>query len=329
MDLQAAPPAASRLLFLGKLLVSALLLTILFWRVDRASFLRTVQTLPLKVFLGSVALYVAGYLISTLRWQRLLLAEGIRLPLWRLALVYFEGAFFNLFLPTLIGGDIVRGYAIYRITRGHDASIASILVDRLSGFAALVGIALVALGAAYGKIRDPQVAAMILAVAAVFGGVIAVLVHDGMKRRASGLLRLVGLVRFQATLQGLVEALQRYRGHRRALTQALALSVLLQALIIVMYYWIGAGLNLGVPMAYFFLYVPLITVVAMLPVSVAGLGVREGGAVYFFGKIGVNTATALTMSLAWFSITLVVSSLGGLAFLLDTHAERRADARAR
>jgi len=326
MDLQ--PPGArdGRLVFLGKLVVSALLLTILFWRVDRPAILRTVQVLPLKVFLGCAALYTLGYLISTFRWQRLLLAEGIRLPLWRLTLVYFEAAFFNLFLPTLIGGDIVRGYTIYRITRGHNASIPSILVDRLSGFAALVGIALIALGLAFRRIHDPLVAVMILAVAASFSVVIAVLLHDRMKQRASGLLRIVRLTRFQAKLQGMVEALQRYRGHHRALGQAILLSLLLQTLIVVTYYLIGAGLNLGVPIAYFFLYVPLITFVAMLPVSVAGLGVREGGAVYFFAKVGVDAATALTMSLVWFSLTLVVSGLGGLVFLLDTHATKRAQA---
>ncbi|MBI2002427.1 MAG: flippase-like domain-containing protein [candidate division NC10 bacterium] len=64
---------------------------------------------------------------------------------------------------------------------------------------------------------------------------------------------------------------------------------------------------------------------AMLPVSVAGLGMREGGAVYFFAKVGVDAATALTMSLAWFSLTLVVSSLGGLAFLVNAHSAKRVD----
>ncbi|MEK7205710.1 MAG: lysylphosphatidylglycerol synthase transmembrane domain-containing protein, partial [candidate division NC10 bacterium] len=153
MGQQGLPRRTGRLLVLGKLLVSSLLLAFLFLRVDRTVFVRTLQALPLRVFLGCVGLYFLGYVISTVRWQRLLLAEGIRLPLWRLSLIYFEGAFFNLFLPTLIGGDIVRGYSIYKITRGHDASIASILVDRLSGFAALIVIALVALGLAYGQVR--------------------------------------------------------------------------------------------------------------------------------------------------------------------------------
>jgi uncharacterized protein (TIRG00374 family) len=323
MDPPAPPRGTGRLLLLGKLLCSGLILAVLFWRVDRATFLRSVQALPTKVFLGCLALYAVSYLISTVRWQLLLLAEGIRLPFWRLILVYLQGSFFNLFLPTLIGGDIFRGYAIYKITRGHDASFASILVDRLSGFAALIVIALVALGVAYGQVRDPQVALMILAVAAAFTLLIAMLLHDRTKERASGALRVVGLVRFQAKLHGLVEALRRYRGHHWALGQALLLSALLQALLIVTYYLISTGLNLGVPIAYFFLYVPLITFLAMVPVSVAGLGVREGGTVYFFAKVGVDAATAITMSLAWFSLSLVLNAAGGLAFLLNAHSAKR------
>jgi uncharacterized protein (TIRG00374 family) len=253
----------------------------------------------------------------------LLRAESIHLSLWRLGLVYFQGAFFNLFLPTVIGGDIVRGYLIYKLTRGHDASIASILVDRLTGFAALILISVIALTCAYGTLNDPQVAFGILAIAACFAGVMLVLLNRRLTARASGLLSVIGLARFQAKLQGLVDALRRYRRHHRALAQAFLLSALLQALIIVTYYLIGVGLNLGVPLLYFFLFVPLITAVAMLPVSVAGLGVREGGVIYFFGKVGVDAATALGMSLVWFSLTLLVSSLGGLAFLIDAHTAKR------
>ncbi len=309
--------------FLGKVGVSALLLSLLFWRVDRGAFLRSVQTLSPAVFLACVAMYALGYLISTLRWQRLLLAEGLHIPFWRLALVYFEASFFSLFLPTLIGGDIVRGYTIYRMTQGQDASIASIVVDRLAGFAALVAIALASLAAAYRNIRDPQVAVMILAVAAAFAGGLGILLNARIMAWALRVLSLLGLHRFHARLEGLVGAIHRYRRHRPALGQALLLSVLLQALIIVTYYLVSAGLHLHVSIAYFFLFVPLITVAAMLPVSVAGLGVREGGVVYFFAKVGVDPAVALSMSLVWFSLTLLVSSLGGLAFLLDSHAAKR------
>jgi glycosyltransferase 2 family protein len=314
---------SARLALLIKVAISGTLLAVLFWRVDRPAFLASLGSLSVPFLLGCVALYVLGYVVSVFRWQLLLRAEGIRLSTWRLGLVYFEGAFFNLFLPTLIGGDIVRGYFIYRMTRGHDASIASILVDRLCGFAALMVIAVSALALARGRFDDPQVTVAIATVAACFACLMVVLLNRTLTSRASSVLGMVGLARFQAKLQGLVDAIRRYRQHRRALVQALALSAFLQALIIVTYYFIGVALNLGVPLVYFFLFVPLITALAMLPVSVAGLGVREGGVIYFFAKVGVDPATALGMSLVWFSLTLVVSCLGGLAFLVDTHEKKR------
>lgn len=317
------PPRAQRTAVLLKLAVSGALLTVLFWRVDRAAFLRSLQALPVWILLGCVALYVLGYLISVVRWQRLLVAEGIRLPFGRLGLVYFEAAFFNLFLPTVIGGDLVRGYFTYRLTKGHDAAIPSIFLDRASGFAALMCIAVSALGLAYGTWQDPAVAGAVLAVAALFAGGVVVVLHDGLKHRTSALLHVAGLARFEVKLEGMVEALQRYRRHRWALLQAFLLSVLIQALVIVTYYVLGVGLTVDVPLAYYFVFVPLITTLAMLPVSVAGLGVRESGVVYFFAKVGVDAATALSLSLAWFSVTLIVSCLGGLAFLLDTHLAKR------
>jgi hypothetical protein len=323
MAARASPPGRISRVFPAKALVSILLLVVLFWQVDRASFLRSLQALPAGVFLGCATLYFLGYVISTVRWRLLLQAEGIQLSLIRLALVYFQGAFFNLFLPTLIGGDVVRGLSIYRLTRGHPASLASILVDRLTGFAALMGIALVALAASFAEIRDSQVAAMVLGMAIAFGILVGILLNARLKRGVTGALRLVRLGRFEATLEGLVDAVHRYRTHRRALVRALAYSVLLQALIIVTYSLVGRAMGLPVPVGYFFLYVPLITVLAMLPVSVAGLGVREGSVVYFFSRLGVDPAAALSMSLVWFSLTVVVCGLGGLAFLASGRAAKR------
>ena len=324
MDLPTSGQAARRSILVAKLAVSGFVLAVLFWRVDRSAFLRSIQTLPIALFLGCVALYGLCYVISTVRWQCLLKAEGIRLPFWRLLLIYFEGAFCNLFLPTLIGGDVVRGYFIYKVTQGHDASIASILVDRLSGFATLMFIAVASLAITYGKLNDPQVALLIVGVAVFFVCLMLVLLNDRLKDVVSGLLRAARLARFQAKLQGMVDALQRYRRHSRALGQALLLSALLQVLIIVTYYFIGKGLNVSVPFIYFFVLVPLITFVAMLPISIVGLGVREAGVIYFFAKVGVDAGTALGMSLVWFSLTLILNSLGGLAFLLDNHAAKRA-----
>ena len=320
---RASAPRRGSWLFLVKAVVSLLLLTLLFWRVDRTAFLRSLHTLSPALFLGCAGLYFLGYVLSSVRWQGLLVAEGIDLSLTRLTLIYFQGGFFNLFLPTLIGGDIVRGVSMYRLTGGHPASLASILVDRLTGFAALIGIAVVAAALAHAVIPDPQVAGMVLGVAVAFVLLVGVLINARLKDGVGAMLRTAGLGRFEARLEGLVDAIYRDRTHRRALAVALAYSFLLQALVIVTYYMVGRGLGLSVPLRYYFVYVPLITVVAMLPVSVAGLGVREGSVVYFFGRLGADPATALSMSLVWFALSVIVSGLGGVAFLVDTQATKR------
>ena len=87
MALPTPPRSAGRSALLIKLAVSGALLAVLFWRVDRAAVFRSLQSLPLSLFLGCMTLYLLGYVISTIRWRCLLRAEGIRVPLWQLTLV--------------------------------------------------------------------------------------------------------------------------------------------------------------------------------------------------------------------------------------------------
>ena len=317
------PPLGGRAVIAGKLAVSGILLAVLLWRVDRVAFLRSLTSIPPVLFLGCVLLYGASYILSTLRWRVLLRAAGIRLSLGRLLVIYFEAAFFNLFLPTLIGGDIVRGVFIYRATQGHDSALPSILLDRISGFAAMLLIALTALGLNYPRIQDPHIAVLLVGVVFAFGLSVFLLIDASMQALLFRLLHKIGLTRFETKLQGMADALRQYRHHPRVLWQAFGFSVLLQVLLIVTYSLVGDALHLRIPLLDYFVFVPLVNVVAMLPVSIAGLGVRESGVVYFFAKAGVDASAALGMSLIWFSLTLIVCGAGGLIFLFDQHLLKR------
>jgi glycosyltransferase 2 family protein len=313
-----------RVALAGKLAVSGALLAVLFWRVDRAAFLRSLTSIPLPLFLGCLLLYATSYVLSTLRWLALLRAAGIQVPVGRLLLIYFEAAFFNLFLPTLIGGDIVRGMLIHRASEGHDAALPSILLDRVSGFAAMLLIALTALALNYDRLQDPHIALLLAAVTLLFVAAVVLLLNGATQRLVFGLVRRLGLGRAQSKLQGMADALRQYRRHPWALGQAFGFSLLLQVLLIETYSLVGNGLHLTVPLLDYFIFVPLVNVVAMIPVSIAGLGVRESGVVYFFAKAGVDAAAALGMSLIWFSLTLLVCGAGGLLFLIDQHLLKRA-----
>ena len=306
-----------------KLLISLGLLAFLLTRTDVQAIWALFQSLRLPIFLGSLLLYILAQILSSLRWRCLLQAEKINLSFWRLILLYFEGMFFNLMLPTLIGGDIVRGYQVFRLTRQHEASLASILVERLSGYVAMIMIACIALLLAYPFLRDPVVVWLIAASAAGLIGIIAGLLSDQLQALFFRLLSSAGLARFHETLHAIYEAIQRYWGHKRALLLAVVLSLILQSLGIIIFYLISRSLNFLVPLRYFFLFVPLISIISMLPISVSGIGVREASSVYFFAKVGLDSAGAISLSLLWFAVMALSSGLGGIVFLIG-HSQQGA-----
>jgi uncharacterized membrane protein YbhN (UPF0104 family) len=86
---------------------------------------------------------------------------------------------------------------------------------------------------------------------------------------------------------------------------------MIQALTVIIYYILSISLHLKIPLADLFLFFPVISIVSMAPVSLGGLGVREGMTVYLFQKVGVEHGHALGLSLAWFSIIFLTSLLGG------------------
>ncbi|MBI2882829.1 MAG: flippase-like domain-containing protein [Candidatus Methylomirabilis oxyfera] len=307
-----------------KLIVSIGLLALLVSRTDLRAIGTLFRSLHIPIFFGSILLYLLAQLLSTIRWRCLLRAEKIYLPFWRLILLYFEGMFFNLMLPTAIGGDLVRGYQVSRLTERREASLASILVERLSGFAALTIIACIAIIPAYTHVNDPLVIWLTAGSAAGMVALIASLLSDRLQVVFFRLLHGVGLGRFHDTVHRLYEAVQQYWTHRSTLLLALGLSLVLQSLVITIFYLISRALNLPVPFRYFFLFVPLISVISMLPISIAGLGLREGSAVYLFTKVGLDTAGALSLSLLWFAVTALCSGLGGIVFLVG-HSQRQMD----
>ncbi len=320
------PPDRSRsryFWFALKLLISVVLLAYLLTRTDLHAISSLLRSLHLPLLFASFLLYTLVQIISTLRWRSLLRAERIELSLWRLILLNFEGSFFSLMLPTLIGGDIVRGYQISRFTQRHEASVASILVERLSGYAAINVIACIALIFAYPHLRDPGLIWLTAVSMAGLATIIAGLLNVRLQSFFYRVLHAAGLERFQGTLQRLYQAIRRYWSHRQALLIALGLSLLLQCVIILVFYLISRSLNLAVPLGYFFLFIPLISLVSMAPVSIAGLGVREGTAVYLFAKVGLDSASALSLSLLWFTVTALCHGLGGIVFLIG-HPHRGA-----
>jgi len=110
----------------------------------------------------------------------------------------------------------------------------------------------------------------------------------------------------------------------KAVGQALAYSALFNTLLVLLNYLTAYAVGMRLGLAYFFLFVPVLSLTLMLPISIGGLGVREGVAVVLFTQAGVDEAVAVAASLAVFGVSRATSLLGGLLYLLQSMRDLRA-----
>ncbi len=260
----------------------------------------------------ALAFSLAGILARVKRWHVLLSSLAVRVPFWELTQIYFVGFLFNNLLPSGLGGDAIRMMELNRHSDRAGDAVTSVLVDRMVGLFGSLSLALVALVFRWNAV-PLQIA--VTAVVAILGiAVVAFLLIDttvyNALRRIS-LFRTLTDVKF---ISGLFQSFQDY--NLRTLARAYGFSLLLSAALIGMNFSIGTALGTRIALEYYLVFVPLASIVLILPISFAGLGVRESAYVYLFGQVGVVPAVALSLSLLVYFIGNVIPGLlGGAAYL--------------
>jgi hypothetical protein len=300
------------ILNLLKVLISlGLIAYLLIYMVDLDELARVIAAARWQPLLGAALLIIAGTALRAVRWQVLLHALKIRVPLRKLVNLYFVGAFFNMFLPTGLGGDAVKMAMLAQDTGQTPEAIGTTLVDRATGLWVLFVLSLIALPFSTHLLPAAWLQVILLAsLAGVVGGWLVMatplLPWLGSKVRLPGQ---AGLERFYRSVSRL--------GYR-ALGQALLVSLVFDLFLIAFNVLIAQSLGLDLPLGLFFLFTPLISFSLTLPISVGGLGVREGTYVTLFAAVGVSAAAATAMSLINYVLTYVLIGLiGGLLYLAE------------
>jgi uncharacterized membrane protein YbhN (UPF0104 family) len=287
---------------------SVALLAFLAWRTDWSQVAGTLRQLHWTRWLLGVGLYAATQVVSSLRWQLLARPLGFGQPLVRFVRLYFVGMFFNLVLPTSVGGDVVRAWYLAETTRRRSAAFVSVLLERSSGL--LVLIALACLATLY---VPPQLPAWIprgvwFVTAAAFAGVLTF----PLAVRASNRL---------SRFRPVVETARAYLRRPGLLLGTTLLSVVVQLANVVLVWLLGEALGVSVPALYYGVLVPVVTLLTLLPISLNGMGVREGATIFLLAPFQVTAAQALTLAFAWFA-TFTAASLAGVVFYLMGHFPR-------
>jgi uncharacterized protein (TIRG00374 family) len=318
---EAAGGGGRRLLStVAKVAVTAALYAAVFYTIDVGKIWARLQTVSMGwVGLGVVA-YAGGQWLSAWRWWLLLRPVRLHVPYLRMVAFYFIGMFFNIFLPTIVGGDAVKAILLTRETGAPARSTMSVFMERNVGLFALLTIATAAAFVAPPvDVRGFNLLQLTLLVFAVFVAANIVLANRPAYRLVDYLVALTPLARIRSRAASLYEALVPYRETRwRGLVAAAAVqSFLFQAVVILVVFLNANALGLSVAVSALAVFVPLISLAGMLPISVNGLGVREALYLLLFGRLGVPADAAVSLALLYFAVTLAASLPGGVVYALQ------------
>jgi len=302
-------------LLVAKIAVSIALLGYLLSTTDLDALQRRVRAGDTFLLALAMALYAAILAISTWRWRVLLEAQGYTIPLAHLSGSYLVATFFNNFLPSNIGGDVVRVRDSSRLTGSTTTSLAVVAIDRILGLGALYVLALVAFLTGGPMVRELAGArSVLLALGLVFGGLAYVFFRPGIARRvvsASGLTRLPWALKRFETVQSAVHV---YRAQMHAVWMAFLGSVALQAIVVYYYFTVARALRIPLPLSACFLMVPLCTLVQTVPISFNGWGIRESVFILYFRQVGLGRDSALAFSLVGAGLIVLMSLSGAIVW---------------
>jgi len=314
----------SKVISLLRVVVSAVLIYLLYGRLDLPGLalrLQGVLWAPMVLFF---VLLFFNSVISAAKWRILLHADATDVPFRTLLGSYLVGTFFNVFLPSNIGGDAYRIYDIAKRSARPVNTFASVFADRLSGFIALavLGLCFPLLG--YGLLDRHRMLLLPLAVFVALGGVVWLLFQQGVIRRVLSMPPLNRFERLSRTAEKFLASIDVYRRRPGLMTKVMAVSFLFQFTVIVAVFLLSVALGLRVPFFYFCVFVPLISLLEAMPLSIYGVGLRDSGYVFFLTQVGHSREEAAAMSVLYVAATLIYSSVGGVIFLLKRDAARAA-----
>lgn len=301
-----------------KIVVSSALLYVLLRRVDLDRLWHTARTASVAWLAGALLLYLVTVVIASWRWWLLVRAQHLALAFKALVASYLVANFFSNFLPSNIGGDVIRIRDTARPAGSKTLATTIVLVDRGIGlmgliFVAAIGSTLAArMSATIGPIGPGILWALLAAGFAV--GAPAVLMPHGVAAVLRP-LRALHQEWVEVRISRLTLALAKFRDAPQALGACFGGAILVQGILVGFYAAIASSLHLHIPVAHLAIVVPISLVVQMLPVSVNGFGVREATFGFYLTRLGLPLESALALSFIGAMLMMIFSTSGAVAYL--------------
>lgn len=296
--------------FLLKLSVSSIAIIYLVLRVDWSAFIDHLQEMKGIFVILSFASVIGSIIVSGYKWFLLCRLHG-NVSFRECFRWYYIGFFFNNFLPGSIGGDVLRIYFASK-KLGAQPAIASVTVERLFAGVSLVTCSVTGL-------MFYNMGNSVLLQISLF---IAILVLIYCFIFASSFQKLV-IKLLGKKVVPFYETIEMYKKHKGILLKLIVLSFAFQLFYILVSSFLFLAMDVSIPFVAQVGFISLISILTMIPISINGLGVREGAYVFLFSTLGVAESVSLAVSLMFFMLVLIGTSIGGIIWLF----EKRNDAK--
>ncbi len=289
---------------------AGLSIILLIWLLLKTEYTEVAQAfleISPTTWLTAFVLYLCTQFLSSFRWYIIARAVGFK-GNWNTYLgYYFVGMYFNLFLPSSVGGDVLKVLFLSREYKKKLKAAYTVLADRVFGLAAMFLLGSLAV------IINPDAIPMRLKLLLI-GVTLALYISPFALIGLNNLIRKRWLEiskRVDITLQLL--------RNKQTVISALFLSVLLQFIGMGIVAMLAKDMGLDPPPSFYYVIFPIIALITFLPISLNGIGIRETGFVYFLSLKNIPLEKALTLSLSFFAIQVVAALVGGGAYIWGAH----------
>jgi uncharacterized protein (TIRG00374 family) len=304
---------------LVRLAGSIIVLALLFIVLPAEELLAAMRRLPKVAWLLAIGSYLALHLIGVTKWRLLVNAAGAGLPFVDAVRAYYSGLFGNTFLPSIVGGDVIRAGVAFSAVRSRTALLLGSLVDRVQD---VIGLGLVAaIGALLSpRALSPQSRSVFIAL-----GVLLLIAGLGALVMWAVIPSRLLPFRIRRTLVGVRRAVRATASRPSRLVLGLLSGMLLQSLLVVLNWRLGIAIGIDIPLYVWFFVWPLAKIAGLLPVTQGGIGVREAAQAVLFAPFGVSAVMAVATGLIFEVVIISGGLLGGaIAWVLGRRARNGA-----
>jgi uncharacterized protein (TIRG00374 family) len=300
-----------------KTIISLSLLMFIFTRINLGEFWQQLQYLSWFFVVFALTYYTGCQWLSCLRWQIILKATGHSVPMITLLSSYFGGMFLNTFLPSSIGGDVYRVYQVAKESKDSEVAFVSVFLERTTGLFALLAMGFLALPPAFSLVGRWDIILLLIACTVMLMGAVLLIVSAKLLIWAEPWLQKLKLNSLAARFTRIQIILRKFGQDRKALFLSIALSLIFQLLVVYYYYLVGQQIKIPVSFLQLLVFVPIVTVISLVPISLGGLGLKEGLLAYLFARVSLTIEQALLLSLTVTALSWLLSLPGGLILLCD------------